>query len=32
MLELGTKSDDAHQDLGKKVLELGIDFLYVLGS
>ena len=32
MLELGTKSDDAHQALGKTVFELGIDFLAVFGS
>ena len=32
MLELGAKSDAAHQALGKAVFELGIDFLAVFGS
>jgi murE/murF fusion protein len=32
MLELGAKSNNAHQALGKAVHELGIDFLAVFGS
>jgi UDP-N-acetylmuramyl pentapeptide synthase len=32
MLELGVKSDEAHQALGKAVFELGIDYLAAYGS
>ena len=32
MLELGAKSEAAHQALGKAVYELGIDFLAAFGS
>ena len=32
MLELGAKSDAAHQALGKAVFDLGIDFLAAFGS
>ena len=32
MLELGTKSNDAHQVLGKAAFELGIDFLAAYGN
>jgi UDP-N-acetylmuramyl pentapeptide synthase len=32
MLELGAKSDAAHQTLGKAVFDLGIDFLAAFGS
>jgi len=32
MLELGTKSDEAHSALGRAVKELGLDFLAAFGS
>jgi UDP-N-acetylmuramyl pentapeptide synthase len=32
MLELGTKTDDAHAALGRTVKRLGIDFLAAFGS
>jgi UDP-N-acetylmuramoyl-tripeptide--D-alanyl-D-alanine ligase len=32
MLELGTETENAHRELGFKVVELGIDFLITVGE